>query len=181
MLETNLWSKALAIIMACSRHHYLEHLLRLDNEARLQRFCHPANDTHLRKYVDRIDFTNSRIIGCFVAGAVRGAVELCPSGAAHAGVFEATFSLENDWQGRGIQHALLLRAIPVARQIGARHILIDGLGGRERLRHVVTQFEADLLFDRDDCKAWLPLGYAPRREPPGRPPRAIQRSASPSG
>jgi GNAT superfamily N-acetyltransferase len=112
---------------------------------------------------------------------VRGAVELRPSGAAHAGVFEATFSLENDWQGRGIQHALLLRAIPVAREIGARHIVIDGLGGRERLRHVVTQFEADLLFDRDDCKAWLPLGYAPRREPPGRPPRAIQRSASPSG
>ncbi len=181
MLETNLWSDALITIEPRNRQCFLDHLLRLDEEGRQQRFCHPADDPHMRDYVDNLDFTNGRIIGCFDAGEMRGAAELRPSGAARSGVFEATFSLEKDWQGRGIQQALIMRAIPVARGIGARHILIDCLGSRERLRHIVTQFDAELVFDHDDCKAWLPLGHASCLIPPGRPPRAIQRSAFPSG
>jgi GNAT superfamily N-acetyltransferase len=179
MLETNLWSSALNIIEPNYRDRFLEHLLRLDEEARLQRFCHTADDAYMRDYVDHFDFTNGRIIGCFIAGLVRGAAELRPSGATHSGVFEATFSLEQEWQGRGVQRALLLRAISVARAISARCILICGLGERESLRHIVTQFDAEMLFDRDDCRAWLPLGHTPYQGPPGRP-RAIQRSTFPS-
>jgi hypothetical protein len=41
--------------------------------------------------------------------------------------------------------------------MAAHHILIDGLGGREPLRHIVTRFDADVLFGRDDCMAWLPV------------------------
>jgi hypothetical protein len=55
------------------------------------------------------DFARGKVIGCLVAGEMRGAVELQPLGAVHSGILEATFSLEQDWQCR--QRALLLRTI----------------------------------------------------------------------
>jgi GNAT superfamily N-acetyltransferase len=157
MRETSLWSRALLTIDPKHRPDLRDHLLRLDEDARLQRFCHLADNAHVRAHVERIDFRNGRVIGCYENGQMRGAAELRPSGAPCSRVLEATFSVEGQWQGRGIGTALLLRAISVARQLGARHLLVDRLASNPRMRRILTQFDSYLFFDQHDCKAWLPL------------------------
>ena len=75
-------------------------------------------------------------------------------------MFDATVSVERAWQGRGIATALLLRAIAVARGLGVGHIRVEGLADNPRLRDAVAQFDIDMLFEDDDCQAWLPVGGA---------------------
>lgn len=169
MQETSLWSSALLTIDPKHRADLRDHLLRLDEDARLQRFCHLADDAHVRAHVERVDFENGRVIGCYEDGQMRAAAELRPSGAPYSRVLEATFSVESDWLGRGIGTALLLRAIPVARQLGARHLLVDRLASNFRMRRILAQFDSYLFFDQDDCKAWLPLAKtSSSRRPPAR-------------
>jgi GNAT superfamily N-acetyltransferase len=136
---------------------FLQHLLRLDPQARLQRFCHPAGDADVRDYVGRLDLKRARVIGFVCDGVMRAAAELSLAGG-RGRVFDATVSVERAWQGRGIATALLLRAIVVARGLGVGHIRVEGLADNPRLRHIVAQFDVDMLFEDDDCQAWLPVG-----------------------
>jgi GNAT superfamily N-acetyltransferase len=61
-------------------------------------------------------------------------------------------------QGHGVATALLLRAIAVARGLGVGHIRVEGLANNPPLRDAVAQFDIDMLFEDDDCQAWLPVG-----------------------
>lgn len=180
MMGMSHWNDAIVTIDAGSADSFLRHLLRLDQEARLRRFCHPASDACIRAYVDDLDLTWGRVIGFFQDGEMRGAAELSPSGSARAPAFEATFSVEQDWQRRGIGKALFLRAISVARRQGASHILVGCLAGNESMQRIVAQFDAELLLDDDDCRAWLPLGRTSHGDPAKRPAQSVRQPASPS-
>jgi hypothetical protein len=157
MLEMHPWRNALATIGAGGLHAFLEHLLRLGPEERWQRFCHLVDDAFLRAYVARIDRRRHKIIGCFEGGHMRGAVELIAPGAIPTAPVEATFSVEKDWCCQGVERALLLRAISAARRMGARHLLLDRLEGREALRRTLAQFDAQMVWGGHACTAWLPL------------------------
>ena len=151
---------------------FLQHLLRLDPQARLQRFCHPASDADVRGYVGRLDLKRTRVIGFVCEGAMRAAAVLSPAGG-RGRVFDATVSVERAWQGRGVATALLLRAIAVARSLGVGHIRVDGLADNPALRNAVAQFDVDMLFDDDDCQAWLPVGGSDHAMTPQQPASAV--------
>ena len=180
MMDTKHAGDTIVTIKNTSIHRFREHLLRLDEETRLQRFCHPASDADVRDYVGGLDLKRARVIGFLCEGEMRGAAELSPSGSPRTPVFDATVSVEKDWQGRGIRTALVLRAISIARGLGASHIRVEGLAGNERLRRIVAQFDADMLFEDDDCKAWLSVGRMGHAAAMVRPTLAIQGSAFPS-
>jgi GNAT superfamily N-acetyltransferase len=160
---------------------FLEHLLRLDPETRVQRFCHAATDAEVRDYVGRLDLQRAKIIGFVCEGEMRGAVELSPSGSARALLFDTTVSVEKDWQGRGIRTALVSRAIPVARGQGATHMRVHGLADDERLQRIVAQFDADILFEDGDCEAWLPVSRMRPTVAREQPAQAVHGLALPSG
>ena len=181
MMDTEHSADTIVTVDAESINCFLEHLLRLDAEARLQRFCFPASDADVRGYVGRLDLQHTRVIGFVCEGAMRGAAELSSSDAARALVFDATVSVEKAWQGRGIRTALVLRAIPVARGLGASHIRVEGLADNERLRRIVAQFDADMLFEDGDCEAWLPVGRMGPASAVEGPAPAVQGLALPSG
>ncbi len=157
MLDTSRWSDRIISIEASKIDCLLEHLLRLDGDARSKRFCHLVSDEYLHDYVRRLDLMEARIIGFFGAGQMHAAVELRPTGSPRARAFEAAITVERNWQGRGIGTALMLRTITVARALGANHIVMDCLAGNLRMRRIIARFEADLLFGNDDCTAWLPV------------------------
>jgi GNAT superfamily N-acetyltransferase len=180
MMDTKHAGDTIVTIDTGSIHRFLEHLLRLDEETRLQRFCHRASNADVRDYVDSLDLNRARVIGFFCDGEMRGAAELSPSGSARTPVFDATVSVEKDWQGRGIRTALVSRAIPVARGLGASHIRVEGLADNERLRRIVAQFDADMLFEDDDCEAWLPVGRMGAAAAMAWPAPAVQGSVYPS-
>jgi GNAT superfamily N-acetyltransferase len=181
MMDTKHAGDTIVTIENGSIHRFLEHLLRLDEETRQQRFCHRASDADVRNYVGCLDLKRARIIGFFCDGKMRGAAELSPSGSARTPVFDATVSVEKDWQGRGIRTALVLRVISMARGLGASHIRVEGLAGNERLRRIVAQFEADMLFEDDDCMAWLPVGRMGHATGMVWTTPAVQGSVFPSG
>jgi GNAT superfamily N-acetyltransferase len=158
MMDTKHSGDTIATLDTGNIDSFLAHLLRLDPQARLQRFCHPASDADVRDYVGRLDLKRTRVIGFVCDGAMRAAAELSPAGGGRGVVFDAALSVERAWQGRGIATALLLRAIAVARGLGVGHIRMEGLADNPRLRETVTQFDIDMLFDDDDCQAWLPVG-----------------------
>ena len=162
MLDTGYWSDGLATIDASKIDCFREHLLRLDEDARLERFCHTVSDAYLHEYCRCLDLTAVRIIGFLADGRVHAAAELRPTGSPRSRVVEATISVEKNWQGQGIGTALMLRTIAISRALGANHILLDCLAGNERLRRVIARLDADLLFGDDDCMAWLPLAAMSR-------------------
>jgi len=178
MMDTQHSADTIVTVDAESIDCFLEHLLRLDAEYRLQRFCFPASDADVRGYVARLDLQRTRVIGFVCEGSMRGAAELSSSDAARALVLDATVSVEKAWQGRGIRTALVLRAIPVARGLGASHLRMQGLAGNERLRRIVAQFDVDMLFEDSDCEAWLPVGRMGPDAVEG-PAPVVQRLASP--
>jgi GNAT superfamily N-acetyltransferase len=157
MLEMHAWRDALITISAGRLHCFLAHLLRLGPEERLERFWHRADDGWLRAYVGGLDLAQRKIIGCFEGEQMRGAAELSALGAAPSRLVEAAFSVEKDWCGQGVERALIVRAITTARSMGARQLFLDRLGPREALRRAVAQFDADVVFGDDDCRAWLAL------------------------
>jgi GNAT superfamily N-acetyltransferase len=159
MMDTKHPEDTVVAIDAGNVGSFLQHLLRLDPQARLQRFCHAASDADVRSYVGRLDLKRARVIGFVCEGAMRGAAELSPGGGRGL-VFDATVSVERAWQERGIATALLLRAIAVARGLGVGHIRVEGLADNPHLRDAVAQFDIDMLFEDDDCQAWLPVGGA---------------------
>jgi len=158
MMDTQHSGDTIVAIDAENIDCFLKHLLRLDADTRLQRFRFLATDADLRDYVGRLDLQRARVIGFVCQGTVRGAAELSPSESTRALVLDATVSVEKEWQGRGIRAALMVRAIPVARGLGATHIRVEGLAGNEPLRRIVAQFDGDMLFEDGDCEAWLPVG-----------------------
>jgi len=174
MLEMHPWRDAVITISAGQCHCFLDHLLRLAADERLQRFCHAVDDTSLQAYVAHLDLMQHTIIGYFHAGHMRGAAELRALQPAARGLAEVTVSLEKGWCGQGIERALVVRAISTARGMGARQLLLDRLGYSEALRRTVGEFDAEMVFGDDDCRAWLPLtpswahglGDRPARETP---------------
>jgi GNAT superfamily N-acetyltransferase len=157
MLEMHAWRDALITIGRGRLDCFLAHLLRLGPEERLQRFCHQVDDAGLRAYVASLDLAQTKVIGCFEAEHMRGAAELSALGAAPLRLVEAAFSVEKGWCGQGVERALIVRAITAARSMGARQLVLDRLGTSEALRRAVAQFDADMVFGDDDCRAWLPL------------------------
>ena len=169
MLEMHPWRDAVITIGVGRLHCFLDHLLRLDPQERLLRFCHPADDACLREYVAHLDLKHHKIVGCFDGGQMRGAAELRAAGTAPSGPVEAAFSLEKDWRGKGIERALILRALSTARSMGARHLVLNHLGCSEALRRTLAQFAAEMVFGDDDCSAWLALAASGAELDPDRP------------
>jgi len=157
MLEMHPWRDAVITIDAGQCNCFLDHLLRLAADERLQRFCHAVDDTALQAYVAHLDLMQHTILGYFHAGQMRAAAELRAAEPAARGLVEVAVSLEKGWFGQGIERALVVRAISTARGMGARQLLLDRLGYSEALRATVGEFDAEMVFGDDDCRAWLPL------------------------
>jgi len=88
---------------------------------------------------------------------MHGAAELRPAGVDRSKVVEATFSVERDWHCQGFEKALVLRAIPVARAMGARQMLIDCLGSSEHIVDTVAQCRPRSCCTAATNASWLPL------------------------
>src|SRR5438067_957940 len=107
MLDTGHWSDRIATIDASKIDCFREHLLRLDEDTRLERFCHPVSDAYLHEYCRCLDLTAVRIIGFFAESGMHAAAELRPAGSPRSREVEATISVERNWQGQGIGTALM--------------------------------------------------------------------------
>jgi GNAT superfamily N-acetyltransferase len=121
--------------------HELEaHLLRLGPEERRLRFCRRVDDTFIHDYCDRVDRPRTTILGCFVAGTLRGVAELIqiPQGWSA----EVALSVEQPFQRQGIGGRLLGQILLMARNRMVRTVHLVSLRENAPLQHLAAKFGA---------------------------------------
>jgi RimJ/RimL family protein N-acetyltransferase len=127
-----------------------EHLLRLDGESRRRRFGSPVNRFFIELYSQRALTRESVVHGFFVDNTLRGVAELRAYGDVFHGEAEAAFSIERDWQGRGVGSELLERTILTARNRGIHTIYMNCIAENRAMQAMAKKYEASLRFRADD-------------------------------
>jgi len=126
---------------------YRDHLLRLDDESRRNRFGGAVSDEFLHNYV-KLSFGLDAVVHCFfIEGTLRGAAELRPLGSGLAEEAEAAFSIERPWQSHGVGSALLQRTLLAARNRGIKSLHMACLADNRRMQQLARKFDAELSFD----------------------------------
>lgn len=102
------------------------HLLRLDRNDRRKRFAGFIADSGIERYVEGLPWGGWRYmaLGAFVAGELRGVAECRLVGSPQAPEAELAFSVEHDFQRRGIGSELFRRMVSATRNRGIRTIRI---------------------------------------------------------
>ena len=90
---------------------YLNHLLRLDEEARELRFDQIMDDTAIQAHCLKLSTGGAQIIGAFIDDALRGAVELNAAPDPDLAATELMFSVEPAFQCQGIGTRLMAKAL----------------------------------------------------------------------
>ena len=132
---------------AVEASRYRDHLLRLDQASRRNRFGGNVSDEFLLNYVGMTLGLDTVVHGFFVNGTMRGAAELRSIGRPLAKEAEAAFSIEKPWQSHGVGSALLARTLLAARNRGIKFLHMACLADNERMQQLASKFDAELSFD----------------------------------
>lgn len=102
------------------------HLLRLNRTDRRRRFAGFIGDSGVERYVDSLPWGSTRYmaLGALIDGTLRGAAECRLVGPHHTPEAELAFSVEHDFQRRGIGSELFRRMVSMTRNRGIRRIRI---------------------------------------------------------
>lgn len=126
---------------------YRDHMLRLDLGARRMRFAHSVSDGFIEDYASRVLDMGSVVYGYFLDGELRAAAELRKLGDSWGTEAEAAFSVEKDYQDKGIGTELMGRVIRAARNRGVRHLYMSCLAENTKMQAIARKHEADLRFE----------------------------------
>lgn len=132
---------------------FRDHLLRLDEKSRFDRFAMAVSDDFLRNYAERCFGIDDVIYGFFVDGEMRGAAELRSVGSGFmpiaGGAAEAAFSVEAPWRRRGVGTELMERIVLAARNRRAETLYMSCLAENTAMQGLARKFHADLRFETD--------------------------------
>lgn len=138
------------------------HLLRLDAESRRMRFGTPVSDFFIGQYAENALGAHSIAHGYFVDGVLRGVAELRGFRGVSGGEAEAAFSVEKEFQNRGIGTELFGRTVLAARNRGISKLFVNFLSQNQRMQAIAKKFDAVLTFDSDGVLGKID---APRANP----------------
>lgn len=125
------------------------HLLRLDAESRRMRFGTPVSDYFINQYAENALGNHSVAHGYFVDGILRGVAELRGFRGVSGGEAEAAFSVEKDFQNRGIGTELFSRTVLAARNRGISKLFVNFLSQNARMQAISKKFDAVVTYDSD--------------------------------
>jgi len=125
------------------RGEVADHLLRLSELDRYLRFGGHVADASVRAHAHAGDTFRRHFIGAFVDGVLRGVAEFALIRHLPRPEAELAFSVESDYQGRGIGTELFRRMLVFARNRGVGRVFIVSLPGNRRMRHIAGKFRLD--------------------------------------
>lgn len=131
------------------------HFLRLDAETRNMRFGGSVGEKFVTDYAGRILSIDAVVFGAFVDHDLHGVSELRRLPSSIPATAEAAFSVETDFQNRGIGNALVTRTIAAAQNRGIRTLHMICLPQNERMQHLAEKQRAVLHFDPVQTEATL--------------------------
>jgi RimJ/RimL family protein N-acetyltransferase len=126
---------------------FRDHLLRLDRQSRHMRFGSPVSDDFIRDYAARIGDMRAVVYGFFSEGKMRAAAEMRQIGEDWSTDAEGAFSVEPEFQNRGIGTELLARIIRAARNRGFSRLYMNCLAENHKMQRICRKFQAELHFD----------------------------------
>jgi len=151
-------------LVPAERQVFLDHLMRLDPLSRFMRFGGVVSDTALARHATRSLTDDTIMVGYFVDGELRAVAELHPlpvrAGKPRSG--EAAFSVERDWQGKGIGSALMRHLVLLAQNRGIQDVQVIFLANNGPMKRIAIQQAADLSLDTGEMTGHFP---APRATP----------------
>ncbi len=147
MTESTFWGGTIRKLWATESDKFQSHLLRLDQDNRRMRFGHGVSETFISDYASRMSDLNSLTYGFFVDGEVHAAAELRKLGDSWGADAEGAFSVERDWQDRGLGTELMGRVIRAARNRGVEHLYMSCLAENARMQRIAKKHEANLRFE----------------------------------
>ncbi len=129
---------------------FRDHLLRLDKDSRRLRFAHAVADSFIEEYATRMSDMGGLVVVALIDGEVRAAAELRKLGDMWGREAEAAFSVERQYQDRGLGTELMGRVIRAARNRGVQLVYMSCLAENARMRTIAQRFEAELRFEYGD-------------------------------
>ena len=123
-----------------------DHLLRLDNASRHDRFHGFIDDSFIERYAEKCANDGTVVIAYIEDGVVRGAAELHPPEQSPDSQPEIAFSVEASVRRRGVGSILFARLIREARAKGYASLRITTGAQNEAMRALANKFGAQLAF-----------------------------------
>jgi len=136
-----------------------DHLLRLDEESRRDRFHGFLDDSFIERYAAKCADDGTVIIAYIEGGVVRGAAELHPPA-----VPEVAFSVEVSVRRQGVGSILFRKLIAEAQSRGYRSLRITTGAQNRAMRALAGKFGAHLTFRHGESTGTIDLKPQPQPE-----------------
>lgn len=136
---------------------FRDHLLRLDQESRRDRFNGPADDQFLAAYARRSFADGTTVIGYVEDGQVFGAAELHERPEESEPTAEIAFSVERPFQNRGIGGRLFERLILHALGLGYARLRVTTHPQNAAMKALARRFNAKLSFQEGETVGVIEL------------------------
>lgn len=150
MPESHIWGGTIRKLWLSETDKFRDHLLRLDKDSRRLRFGMPVNDGFIEDYAARLPQMKGLVYGYFEDGVMRGAAEMRQIGEHWSVDAEGAFSVEKEFQNRGIGTELLGRIIRAARNRGISRLYMNCLAENQKMQRIARTFRAELHFDHGE-------------------------------
>ncbi|MGD9786236.1 MAG: GNAT family N-acetyltransferase [Hyphomicrobiaceae bacterium] len=147
MSEHRFWGGTIRKLWPTETDRFRDHLLRLDKDTRRMRFAHGVSDEFIADYAQRMNHMGSIVFGYFEDGEMRAAAELRKLGDTWGSEAEAAFSIEKQYQDRGLGTELMGRVIRSARNRGVNLLYMSCLAENGKMQAVARKHHADLRFE----------------------------------
>lgn len=141
------WGGSIRKLWPSERHKFRDHLLRLDKESRRLRFAHAVSDDFIEDYAARMSEMGSIVYAYIEGGEVRGTAELRRLADQWGKDAEAAFSVEADYQDKGIASELMGYVIRSACNRGVVHLYMSCLAENRKMQTIARKHEARLRFE----------------------------------
>lgn len=129
---------------------FRDHLLRLDKESRRMRFGMHVSDEFVTSYASRLTDMKGLIYGFYKDGEMRAAAEMRQIGEDWSTDAEGAFSVEGEFQNRGIGTELLGRILRAARNRGISRLYMNCLSENTKMQRLARKYRAELHFDHGE-------------------------------
>jgi RimJ/RimL family protein N-acetyltransferase len=135
------------------------HFCRLGPDERRMRFCGSVGEESVRAHCRALDWKSSVLIGCFVAGQLRGVAELSPEASGTPRRAEFALTVELPYQGRGLGTELLRRSLVAARNRAVAVVTMICLLENLRMRTIARKFDTVLHVEEDSVEGHLKTAW----------------------
>ncbi|MEN9905759.1 MAG: hypothetical protein RLZZ555_2324 [Pseudomonadota bacterium] len=162
MNETDRPASSRALIRRLDADHLAlieQHLLALPERDRYLRFGYPAQDEHVRRYIDKLDFARDELFGIFDSElqlvAVAHLAYVDAPGREHLAEFGV--SVGTGLRGLGYGQQLFERCVVHARNHGVSRLHIQALSENAAMLRIARKAGASVVREGSESEACLEL------------------------